>query len=388
MSISIWQANDRQSVRKVDFLVIGAGLIGTAGAYFAAQHGREVCIVERRGVAMGASGRNAGFMITGLDTHYHRAIAEYGAAVAHEMWTLSRETIDFWHGIADSYDVPLTASGSLLLAESDAEAQDIEQAAQAMDTAGIDIIYHRDDPLGRGYKAAIEQPRDAAVDPYQLTQALLQASGAQVIAPDEVYRIEQDTPDRVRVYSQQAIYEAQYVLMATNAYSPRLEPYFVDKVIPTRAQVLVTEPLAAPVIDACGYSNYGYMYYRMTFDGRFLIGGGRDKYKAQENDTTEDRVNPLVQAELDAYMRRYFPDVDRPVARRWAGIMGFSIDGLPLVGTLPDKPRVGFAVGFTGHGLAMGAVTVQRAVDLLLTGTPAGAVAVSRLSQAGIAPRT
>jgi gamma-glutamylputrescine oxidase len=83
---------------------------------------------------------------------------------------------------------------------------------------------------------------------------------------------------------------------------------------------------------------------------------------------------------LDAYLHRYFPEVDAPVARRWAGIMGFSSDGIPLVGTLPHCPDVGFAVGFTGHGLAMGAGTAEIAVDHLLNGTNPGAVSVERLT--------
>ncbi|MCE2471251.1 MAG: FAD-binding oxidoreductase, partial [Anaerolineae bacterium] len=72
-------------------------------------------------------------------------------------------------------------------------------------------------------------------------------------------------------------------------------------------------------------------------------------------------------------------DVKAPVAQRWSGIMGFSCDGLPLVGTLPGRPRIGFAVGFTGHGLALAGATVERAVDKLLRGSHAGAVDASRL---------
>ena len=76
MSISIWQADGTQSEREVDVLVVGAGLAGTSAAYFAAEAGHEVVITEMRDIAMGASGRNAGFMISGLDTYYHRAIEE------------------------------------------------------------------------------------------------------------------------------------------------------------------------------------------------------------------------------------------------------------------------------------------------------------------------
>src|SRR5690606_3889333 len=119
MSISIWQADGTQPTHEVDVLVVGAGLVGCSAAYFAPQAGHEVMITEMRDIAMGASGRNAGFMISGLDTYYHRAIEEYGAETAHEMWHRSAETIDFWKMIVkQSGDVPMQETGSLLLAES------------------------------------------------------------------------------------------------------------------------------------------------------------------------------------------------------------------------------------------------------------------------------
>lgn len=385
MSISIWQADNTQPEREVDVLVVGAGLAGCSAAYFAAEAGHEVVITEMRDIAMGASGRNAGFMISGLDTYYHRAIEEYGAEVALEMWNLSAETIDFWKMIVkQSGEVPMKETGSLLLAETEKEAEELAKATKALTEAGIDVIFHESDPLNRGYFAAIEQPRDAAVQPVKLTQAIFKASGADIITGNEVYKIEQSTEDMVTVYTQKVIFKARHVILATNAFSPKIEPYFYDKVIPTRAQVFATEPLDKSVIDVCGYSDYGYMYYRMTFDNRFLIGGARNKHMQLEHDTTEDRVNVLVQSELERYMAKYFPDVDKPIERRWAGIMGFSVDGLPLAGILPDKSRVGFAVGFTGHGLALGAGVAKRAVELLLHGEHAGAVDSRRLESKAI----
>lgn len=385
MSISIWQADNTQAEREVDVLVVGAGLAGCSAAYFAKEAGHDVVITEMRDIAMGASGRNAGFMISGLDTYYHRAIEEYGAGVAREMWELSAETIDFWKMIVkQSGDVPMKETGSLLLAESEKEAEELVKASKALKEAGIDVIFHESDPLNRGYFAAIEQPRDAAVQPVKLAQAIFKASGAEIVTGNEVYKIEQTSDDMVTVYTQKAIFKARHVILATNAYSPKIDPYFHDKVIPTRAQVFATEPLDESIIDVCGYSNYGYMYYRMTFDNRFLIGGARNTHMELEHDTSEDRVNVLIQSELERYMAKYFPDVDKPIARRWSGIMGFSVDGLPLAGILPDKPRVGFAVGFTGHGLALGAGVAKRAVDLLLKGEHAGAVDARRLVSGAI----
>lgn len=382
MTVSIWQADDRQPIREVDVLIVGAGLVGCTAAYFASQAGHQVTITEARDVGLGASSRNAGFMITGLDTYYHLAIERWGQATVREMWALSQRTHAYWRDFAKRGSVPLADCGSLLLAESQEEARQIEQAARALNADGIAVEFHSKDPLHRGYFAAVEQPWDAAVQPYELVCAICQQSGTELINNNEVYAIRQDDPHCVTVSTRQYIIRARYVLLCTNAYSPYLDPYFVGKVIPTRAQCLVTAPLKhGPVLNTCGYSDYGYMYYRDTFDGRLLIGGGRKQNKALENDTTDDRITDPVQHILEAYLREKFPDVDAPIERRWAGIMGFSIDGLPLVGTLPGKPRVGFAVGFTGHGLATGAGVAERAVDLLLNGTDPGAVNAQRLGK-------
>lgn len=381
MTVSHWQ-QVQQETRDVEVLIVGAGLAGSSAAYFAKQvHGREVVVTEKRDVGLGASSRNAGFMISGLDNYYHRAIETYGRDVALEMWKLSHRTIGLWKEFIKNspFEVPLDNCGSMLLAESSEEAKELELAAKALSTDGIEIEYHSKDPLGRGYFAGIQQPLDAGVQPYLLAKSIMEQSGAEVIANNELYRIEQTRDDCVTVYTRKYIFNAQYVMLCTNAYSPLIDPYFVGKVIPTRAQCLVTEPLDTPPINTCGYSDYGYMYYRTTFDGRLLVGGGRNRFLEEEHDTTEDRLNPNVQGVLDWYIQKYFPDVTVPVAHRWSGIMGFSVDGLPLVGTLPDKPRVGFAVGFTGHGLAMGAGTAERAVDRLLNGVSAGAVDVARL---------
>lgn len=380
MTVSLWQAEGKQPIREVDFLIIGAGLAGCAAAYFAMQAGQEVVITEMRDIALGASSRNAGFMITGPDTFYHHAIERYGHETTRELWALSEKTHAYWRDFAQrAGGVRIDDCGSLLLAESPEEAHDLEQAARALQADGIKVEYHSTDPLGRGYLAALGQPWDAAVQPYELVQATFRLSGAELVANNEVYAIAQDTPEVVTVATRQFIFKARKVLLCTNAYSVHIDPYFIGKVIPTRAQCIATAPLPAPVLNTCGYSDYGYMYYRDTFDGRLLIGGGRKQNKPLENDTTDDRISNPVQDVLETYLRQRFPDVDAPIERRWAGIMGFSVDGLPLVGTLPDKPRVGFAVGFHGHGLAFSAATAERAIDYLINGTNPGPLHAARL---------
>ncbi len=383
MTVSIWQSN-LPPLREVDFLIVGAGLVGCTAAYFAAQAGRQVVITDALDVALGASSRNAGFMISSVDVYYHHAIAKYGHDVTREIWHLAKRSQALWYEFINRAGgtVKFQRTGSLLLAESEAEAEDLAQAADAMLADDLNIIHHKTDPLKRGYFAAIEQPDDGAVQPFELVHAIRQQSGVSVIPNNELYHITQHDDKFVTAYTRMFIFKARQVLLCTNAYSPRLHPYFINKVVPTRAQCLVTEPLVAPVLNTCGYSDYGYMYYRMTFDNRLLIGGGRKQNIALENDTTEDRVTDPVQQVLDNYLKRHFPDVTVPVSRRWAGIMGFTPDSLPLVGVLPDMPDVGFAVGFTGHGLSLGAGAAERAVNMMLHGTHPGALDAKRLEPA------
>ena len=374
MTVSLWQANGTQPIREVDFLVVGAGIVGCAAAYFAGQAGRQVVITEMRDIALGASSRNAGMIVVGVDTGYP-------PAVFREMWALSQQTQDYLLGFAKRNGVAVNRSGSVALAETPAEAKALQAQARVFEAEGIACEYTDSDPFGRGWCGALRRPDDAVVQPYELVQAVFKESGAELVANNELYHIEQDNAEVVTVYTRQYTFKARQVLLCTNAYSVHIDPYFVGKVTPTRGQCLATAPLGnTPLLgNAACHSDHGYFYFRDTFDGRLMIGGGRKTNKLLEGSTTDDRTTEPVQRTLEAFLRKHFPDVDAPIERRWAGIMGFSVDGLPLVGRLPDKPRVGFAVGFTGHGLALGVGTAERAVDMLLTGASVGAVDARRV---------
>ena len=378
MTVSIWQANGEQATESTDVAIIGAGLLGCTAAYYLKQAGHEATLIDARDVGLGASSRNAGFMLTGLDQYYHRAEERYGLDAAREIWSLSRASLSFWREMAAQHGVFMQQNSSLLLAESEEEAGELQQAARRMDAQGFDCEYLSDDPLGRGYFGAIRQPGDGGLHPYQLVRAIFEASGAKLIASSEAYAIE-PSGSEVVVYSRKVIVRARQALICTNAYTAHLDNYFRDKITPVRAQCLATAPLPEPVINAVGYSDYGYMYYRDLPDGGLLLGGARKNFQAQENDTTDDRVTDPVQRALTHYLRTKFPDVDAPIVRRWAGIMAFTSDGLPLVGSLPRDERIVFAVGLNGHGLSLGAMVAERAVDKLLNGSSAGVFDAARL---------
>jgi glycine/D-amino acid oxidase-like deaminating enzyme len=134
------------------------------------------------------------------------------------------------------------------------------------------------------------------------------------------------------------------------------------------------------------YGDYGYEYFRQLPDGRFLLGGWRHHFRDMEVGY-EDRTTLEVQGGLEGFLRRYFPDVaDARITHRWSGTMGFSKDGIPLAGELPDQPNVFFAVGFTGHGLGFGLATAERLAERMLAGRDLGFLDARRLDVEQVPP--
>jgi glycine/D-amino acid oxidase-like deaminating enzyme len=112
------------------------------------------------------------------------------------------------------------------------------------------------------------------------------------------------------------------------------------------------------------YSHEGGFYVRQLGDGTVLAGGGRHQHRAAE-ETAVDRTTPAVQSTIERYLHTYYPWTrSLSIRERWSGTMGFSPDGRPVVGPVPDHPDSVFATGFTGHGMGygfrMGRLLAQR----------------------------
>src|SRR6266851_3248793 len=135
------------------------------------------------------------------------------------------------------------------------------------------------------------------------------------------------------------------VILATNAYTPLLLAQV--EIQPRRAQMLASAPDAAGLCDLPTYSHFGYRYWRQLPTGEVLIGGWRDTaYEAEVG--YDERPTDTIQAHLDAQLKRI--GAEAKVTHRWAGTMGFTESGLPLVGPVDGMPNVYLCAGFNGQG--------------------------------------
>jgi glycine/D-amino acid oxidase-like deaminating enzyme len=130
--------------------------------------------------------------------------------------------------------------------------------------------------------------------------------------------------------------------------------------------MLASAPAPEVNLDRPAYANRGFQYWRQLEDQRVLVGGWRDTAVDAERGYVEEPT-PGVQAALEAHLRAL--SVTVPVERRWAGIMGFTPDGLPLVGEVPGFAGVYICGGYTGHGMGFAFECARLLRDQLVNGS-------------------
>jgi glycine/D-amino acid oxidase-like deaminating enzyme len=175
----------------------------------------------------------------------------------------------------------------------------------------------------------------------------------------------------VQVTTPEGAVTAATLALATNAWlgesGALLDAEWLARVIaPTRGQMLTTAPVADLGLSCPCYADEGYQYWRQLPDGRLAVGGWRNHAIASEYGLDET-PNETVQPHLERFVRETLGLPDARVEHRWAGVMAFSADGMPLVGRLAGHDHIYLAGGYTGHGNAY-AITAARVLTALIQG--------------------
>jgi glycine/D-amino acid oxidase-like deaminating enzyme len=336
---------------RTDVLVIGGGITGASLVNQLARRRISTVLVERKHLAAGASGRNAGFLLAGVADCYAEAVRIFGREKAHEVWSITNENHDRMLEAVEGSEVGHRRLGSATLAADDEERVRLEESSQLMHDDGFDA---------RWDGKRLFNPRDGEVDPAALVAALaLRAKQGVIREGVEVTAIEPERSEVV-VRAGQRECRAGVVILATNAYTPVL--VHEVKIQPTRAQMLASEPVLRSVCDVPTYSHSGYRYWRQLRGGEVLVGGWRDTSPETEVGYDE-KPTALIQEHLEAQLALMTGGAE--VTHRWAGIMGFTETGLPLVGPVDGMRNVYVCAGFNGHGMGFAFMSAKQLVEML-----------------------
>lgn len=390
MSVSVWRDEGGRTAAEGDVVIVGAGIAGLCAAYEALVKGLRPVVVDARDVAAGATGRNAGFAMTGLAESYADFCASHGRETARAAWAASQANLDALLELVarERIECDLVPCGSVVAAWTEREAEALANSAELLREDGFEAQWLDRDAVGKAlgsprFYCGVRTSKDHGIHPVKLARALaelVRSRGGVILEHHEVRALVEDSAG-VRVETSRGAVKAPRALLCTNAYTKQIEPRFEGVVRPVRGQVCCTEPAPAGTIPALVYADDGFQYVRQLPDGRIVAGGWRRNFADVEVGYDED-VTKGVQDGIAGFLHEAWPATKSlVVTHRWSGIMGFSPDGLPLVGRLEGRPRVHYAVGFTGHGLGYALVVTRAALAMIAGEGEGGVFRASRLAK-------
>jgi len=155
-------------MRQADVIVIGAGVLGTFHAYFAALKGYKTLLIERAAFPNDASARNFGIIAPSI------------VPVGGEWASFARDTIALYRSLQQEHDITAQVTGSLYLASTEPERRVLEEFARAF-SAGYACVYldaaearYRYPFIRESYCAgALLFPDDLTLAPRQMLRRLI-----------------------------------------------------------------------------------------------------------------------------------------------------------------------------------------------------------------------
>ena len=379
MSVSYWQDTVGVTLDlDTDVTIIGGGLAGLSTAYWLNKQdpSLNIIVVEKGKLGHGASGRNAGFITCGSTEHFSRMTAAYGEDKAEEIWKFTEynhKLILEEFGKENLNEAcEYRNLGSWTLAATEHEVVVTKETVSALQERGVNVEWKDEIFSGtEGFYGGAFYADDGEIHPtkYLWQLALATDNNVDVLENSEVFGIDEEEGSLIVRTNKKRI-KTEAIVLCTNAWSSQLFSWFQDKVTPMRGQIVVTEPVD-PFIQP-SYCSFVLDYFRQLVDGRVLIGGFRNADIEREVGYS-DEINPIIHEKLESFLHEHFPTLRRKrIDYRWSGVMGFSADGYPMVGSLPEDPRIFYNVGFTAHGLGFTFATGELTAKLLLQGKSPG----------------
>ena len=268
---------------KADLVVIGAGFTGLWTALVAKQTdpARDVVLLEAGETAIGASGRNGGFVSASLTHSLQNGLNRWPKEMP-KLILLGKKNLD---GIEETIkqfhiDCDYIRSGELNLAlepyqmdemkEEQATASEYEEDYILYDQEQVRAIVNSPTYIGGSLNRA-----NGMVNPARLAWGLRRAClelGVRLFEGTQVTALEEKR-ESILVKTPHGQIESKKVALATNAFPPLLK-HLSFYVVPVYDYVLMTEPLSKEQRDSIGWhgreglsdSANQFHYYQITSD--------------------------------------------------------------------------------------------------------------------------
>lgn len=376
-----------------EVIVIGGGIAGASTAYHLAQCGRTVALLERGDIASEASGVNAGGI----------GALGWGNMPNLQSWlTMGSLQIFKAMQLELGFDIEFRASGALQAIQTAEQYQYSRDNVLSLKYSGYSVellstaeARSLEPELSPHLKGAVHFPLRAQADPVRATRAFADAAereGASVLTGREVTAIAEQPGGAFHVICGDEEYTARSLVLAAGAWCGQLGDMLGLNIpiLPVRGQMWASGPLPPRVFHSLsaaesplhwahqpGHDNHTppelthsgqervtrHLYGRQTRDGELVFGGDRQLAGYDKNvDQAGIEVNFGHVAELLPML------TGLSIARTWAGLMPFSLDGKPLVGRIPQFDNLYICSGLASSGFGRGPMAGKLLAEYIHTG--------------------
>ncbi len=361
-----------------DVVVVGAGVVGAACAYYATLAGLSVAVVDRGPVAGGTTGAGEGnLLLSDKAPGPELDLARFSAGLWRELAGQLPEAVEY------------EAKGGLVVAADPAGRQALRAFAAAQTGAGVkaeeipaERLHELEPHLAPGLAGGFLYPEDAQVQPALAAAHLLRAArlaGAELFLGEAVVALPKGRDGALRaVRTTKRELATGAVVNAAGTWGGELAALAGAHlpVLPRRGFVLVTEPLprlvrhkvyAADYVADVASGSAGLQSSGVvegTPSGPVLIGATRERVGFDRTLSLE------ALSRLAAQAVALFPVLAGVrTVRAYRGFRPYLPDHLPAIGADARVPGLYQACGHEGAGIGLAPATGQL-ISRLLTGEP------------------
>jgi sarcosine oxidase subunit beta len=373
----------------VDVAVIGAGVIGLSVAYRLAANGSSVLVVDRAGIAAGASGVQPGGVRQQWATRVNCLLA--------------RESLAFYREIGARLETRLqprfSACGYAFVAHSQARLAELARAVSLQQALGIPArlltaaetaeAVPELDPTGiRGAAWCGEDGYfDRAQEPVEAFAEAAERHGATMLIA-EVTGLERDGGGWLLATRRGGAVRAHQVVIAAACESVALLDAATGARLPVRPErryLFLSEPIVERLLEPLVVATEIGFAAKQLADGRVLASDLRAEGDPQ---TESERWRHTVRSGTETLLPRLQAVTFSHLVE---GTYDLTPDRNPLLGQLEGSEGVWIATGFSGHGFMLAPAVSRLLAEALASGRPELLPAEfepGRFAHAGGAPET
>ncbi len=368
MNLSYWEYKSWFS--NVDFTIVGSGIVGLNCALALQEKypKAKILILEKGFLPQGASTKNAGFACFGsiseiLADMRHQS-EEKVAALVQKRWNgiqllrkiLGDTKLDFQ--AKGGHELFLKEHGNLY-EDCLSQLTKVNDLLQPVFEKKIFVTNKNIFGFNNIQDKYITNLVEAQINTGKMMKNLLQLAhikGVQILNGITVDAFT-EKDNAVSVHTNHFEFTTTKLFIATNGFASKLVK---QKVLPARAQVVITKPIKNLSIKGTFHFDEGYYYFR-NIDNRILFGGGRHlDFKAEE--TTNFGQTELITNRLNCILKEtILPNTPFEIDRSWSGIMGVGSQKQPIVKQISDHVFCGVRLG--GMGIAIGSLIGKELAD-------------------------